>query len=353
VKILITGGAGFIGSAVVHYLLSETRASVVNVDALTYAANPASLADIVASPRYAFEKADIRDADAMGKVFSTHRPDAVMHLAAESDVDRSINRPRTFMETNIMGTFTLLEAARRYWQQLDLQAMRRFRFHCVSTDEVYGSLSTKGSFTEESRYAPNSPYAASKAGSDMLSRAWHRTYGLPVLISNCANNYGPRQFPERLIPLMILNGLEGKPLPVYGRGENVRDWLFVEDHARALWLVLSRGEPGEVYSIGGDAERRNIDVVELICSILDDLRPTARPRRDLIRFVTDRPGHDFRYAIDAGKIRRKLGWAPSVTFEEGIRATVRWYVDSEWWWRPLRKSIYGGDRRGTLDSREV
>jgi dTDP-glucose 4,6-dehydratase len=347
VKVLVTGGCGFIGSAVVRHILEETGADVVNVDALTYAANPASLADHAGDARYAFEKVDIRDGAALARVFADHDPDAVMHLAAESHVDRSIDGPADFIDTNIVGTYQLLEAARTHWKGLTPERQAAFRFHHVSTDEVFGTLGETGLFTEETPYAPNSPYSASKAGSDHLVRAWRHTYGLPVVSSNCSNNYGPRQFPEKLIPLMILNGLDGKPLPVYGRGENVRDWLHVEDHARALWMVLTQGEVGESYNVGGDSEKRNIEVVETICDTLDALRPVERPRRDLITYVTDRPGHDFRYAIDATKIKRALGWAPKHDFAGGIRQTIEWYLANEDWWRPLRQGVYTGQRLGT------
>jgi dTDP-glucose 4,6-dehydratase len=348
VKILVTGGAGFIGSAVVRHILLNTEASVVNLDALTYAANLSSLSDFRDNPRYRFENVDIRDAQALERVFSDHAPDAVMHLAAESHVDRSIDGPAAFIETNIVGTYTLLEGTRRYWSGLSPEARETFRFHHISTDEVYGSLGDTGYFTEKTAYAPNSPYSASKASSDHLVHAWHHTYGMPVVISNCSNNYGPRQFPEKLIPLMILNGLEGRPLPVYGKGENVRDWLHVEDHARALWTILTKGRSGESYNVGGDAERRNIDIVTTVCDLLDELAPTSQPRRDLITHVADRPGHDFRYAIDASLIRSELGWVPQETFETGIRKTIQWYLDNEAWWRPLRDGVYGGTRLGTL-----
>ncbi|MQX37746.1 dTDP-glucose 4,6-dehydratase [Roseospira navarrensis] len=345
-KVLITGGCGFIGSAVIRHVLETTDARVVNVDCLTYAANPASLADWADDPRYAFEPVDIRDAAALARVFSEHDPDAVMHLAAESHVDRSIDGPAAFIDTNVVGTYQLLEAARAHWKGMTPDRQAAFRFHHVSTDEVFGTLGPTGLFTEETAYAPNSPYSASKAGSDHLVRAWHHTYGLPVVASNCSNNYGPRQFPEKLIPLMILNGLDGTPLPVYGRGENVRDWLHVEDHARALWTILTKGRVGESYNVGGDSERRNLEVVETICDTLDALRPADQPRRDLITFVTDRPGHDFRYAIDATRIKRELGWAPVHDFTSGIRQTIEWYLDNEAWWQPLRAGVYAGQRLG-------
>ncbi|HYD99295.1 MAG TPA: dTDP-glucose 4,6-dehydratase [Alphaproteobacteria bacterium] len=337
--VLVTGGCGFIGSAVVRHLIAETGAAVVNVDKLTYAANPANVASVADDPRYRFERADIRDAAALARIFAEHRPDAVMHLAAESHVDRSIDGPMAFVETNVVGTAALLQAAAAHWRGLPEGRRADFRFHHVSTDEVYGSLGPTGLFTEETPYRPNSPYSASKAASDHLARAWHHTYGLPVVTSNCSNNYGPRHFPEKLIPLVLLNALEGRPLPVYGDGLQVRDWLYVEDHARALWAVLTRGRPGEVYNVGGHNEQTNLSVVEGICDLLDELagpRPEG-PRRGLIRFVADRPGHDRRYAIDASKIARELGWAPRETFASGLRRTVEWYLANEAWWRPLRE----------------
>jgi dTDP-glucose 4,6-dehydratase len=346
--VLVTGGAGFIGSAVVRRLIGGTEARVVNLDALTYAGNPDSVADAVGDPRYAFERVDVCDADEVRRVFHTHQPDAVLHLAAESHVDRSIDGPADFIRTNAQGTFTLLEEARRYWTGLRGEARDRFRFLHVSTDEVYGSLGAEGFFHEERPYRPNSPYSASKAGSDHLVRAWHHTYGLPVFTSNCSNNYGPYQFPEKLIPLMILNALEGRPLPVYGRGENVRDWLFVEDHADALLTVLEKGRVGETYCIGGHNEMRNLDVVRTLCALLDEMAPDPAigPREGLIRFVQDRPGHDQRYAIDAGKIGRELGWTPRETFESGLRRTVRWYLENRAWWERVRSGAYRGERLG-------
>jgi dTDP-glucose 4,6-dehydratase len=344
-KLLVTGGAGFIGSAVVRRAVAEGL-SVINVDKLTYAANPDNVASVADSPSYTFEQADICDAAAMGRIFATHAPDAVMHLAAESHVDRSIDGPAAFIETNITGTYTLLEASRAYWRDLPDEKRRAFRFHHVSTDEVYGTLGDTGLFTEETPYAPNSPYSASKAASDHLVRAWGETYGLPVLVTNCSNNYGPFHFPEKLIPVVILNALAGRPIPVYGRGENVRDWLYVEDHAIALLTALRKGAVGETYNIGGHNEARNIDIVRTICSILDELRPYGAPRERLITFVTDRPGHDFRYAIDATKIGRDLGWQPSVTLEEGLRRTVQWYLDNEPWWRALQQRQGVGQRLG-------
>ncbi|WP_236024740.1 dTDP-glucose 4,6-dehydratase [Arenibaculum pallidiluteum] len=346
-KILVTGGSGFIGSALVRFLLREAKVQVVNVDKLTYAASPAALASVETHPGYRFERVDICDRAGLDRVFAEHRPDAVMHLAAESHVDRSIDAPAAFIETNIVGTYTLLETSLAYWRGLDPARRAAFRFHHVSTDEVYGSLGPDGRFTETTAYAPNSPYSASKASSDHLVRAWHHTFGLPTVTSNCSNNYGPYQFPEKLIPLMTINGYEGKPLPVYGRGENIRDWLHVDDHARALWTVLTRGRLGETYNIGGDSERRNLDVVRTICDVLDALRPSAGPsRRSQIVFVEDRPGHDQRYAIDATKIQDELGWRPRMTFESGLLQTVRWYLDNEDWWREIRGERYDGARLG-------
>lgn len=347
-KVLVTGGAGFIGSAYCRYLMAETDAEIVNLDKLTYASSPEGLAGLEGRDRYAFERVDICDAVALGRVFARHRPDAVVHLAAETHVDRSIDSAADFVQANIVGTFTLLEAARRYWSALDGERREGFRFHHVSTDEVFGALGESGSFTEATPYAPTSPYSASKASADHLVRAWHYTYGLPVLVSNCSNNYGPFQFPEKLIPLTILNALEERPLPVYGRGLNVRDWLHVEDHARALWLILRTGRVGRTYNVGGGAERANIDVVRTICSAVDERRPRAGGRRhaDLIAFVDDRPGHDFRYAIDPTRIREELGWRPQTSFEEGLAMTVDWYMCNEAWWRPLRERVYDGERLG-------
>jgi dTDP-glucose 4,6-dehydratase len=337
--ILVTGGAGFIGSAVVRHLVNECDATVVNVDALTYAADLRNLATVEHNDRYRFEQVDICAAAEIGRVFASHRPTAVLHLAAESHVDRSIDDPLLFVRTNVMGTATLLQAAHRYWRALAAPDKARFRFHHVSTDEVFGSLGTTGLFCETTPYGPNSPYAASKAGADHLARAWHRTYGLPVLISNCSNNYGPCQFPEKLIPLMTINALEGRALPIYGRGENIRDWLFVDDHARALWEILRHGRVGECYNVGGHNEMRNIDVAHMICGLVDEMAPplkNGRPRRDLITFVADRPGHDERYAIDARKIGAELNWQPSETFATGLRKTVAWYLANGNWWRPTR-----------------
>jgi dTDP-glucose 4,6-dehydratase len=347
-KILVTGGAGFIGSAVVRKLIRETDVRVVNVDALTYAGNLESLPGIQEGPRYAFHRVDIREGEALKRIFEEERPDAVMHLAAESHVDRSIDGPREFIETNVLGTFTMLEESRRHWQTLSAEERSSFRFLHISTDEVYGSLPEQGLFSEETAYQPNSPYSASKAGSDHLVRAWHHTFGLPVVTTNCSNNYGPYQFPEKLIPLITLNALEGKPLPVYGKGENVRDWLHVEDHAEALLTVLNRGQVGETYCVGGKNEMKNIEVVSLLCEILDELAPDERigPRESLIEFVRDRPGHDQRYAIDTSKIDGDLGWRPRETFESGLRATVRWYLDNRYWWERVRSGEYRGERLG-------
>ena len=339
-RILVTGGAGFIGSAVVRQFIHETDNSVVNVDKLTYAGNLHSLESVSGSSRYRFERVDICNAGEMARVFSEHQPDAVMHLAAESHVDRSITGPAEFIQTNIVGTYTLLEATRAYWDGLESTRKCAFRFHHISTDEVYGSLGEEGFFTEKTAYQPNSPYSASKAASDHLVRAWCHTYGLPVVTTNCSNNYGPYHFPEKLIPLMILNALDGKPLPVYGQGDNVRDWLYVDDHARALRLVLEQGEIGETYNIGGWNEKTNLDVVHAVCEILDELRPAEAPHSRLISFVADRPGHDRRYAIDASKIERELGWKPSETFESGLRKTVEWYLANGDWVRRVTSGEY-------------
>jgi dTDP-glucose 4,6-dehydratase len=350
--ILVTGGAGFIGSALVRMLISESSHRVINVDALTYAGNLESLPGVSEGPRYAFHQVDICDADAIRVVVERSCPDAIVHLAAESHVDRSIDGPAEFIRTNVHGTFTLLQEARRYWQQLPAAARESFRFLHVSTDEVYGSLGPEGLFTELTPYAPNSPYSASKASSDHLVRAWHHTYGLPTLTTNCSNNYGPYQFPEKLIPLMIQNALSEKPLPVYGKGENVRDWLFVDDHCRALVRALERGVPGETYNVGGFNEARNIEVVERICQLLDELAPNARlgEHRRLIQFVTDRPGHDLRYAIDATKIRDHLGWSPRETFDSGLRKTVEWYLANQAWAQRVQSGAYRGERLGLASS---
>jgi dTDP-glucose 4,6-dehydratase len=347
-KILVTGGAGFIGSAVVRHLLLDTAHEVVNLDKLTYAANLASLAEVDRDPRYRFEKVDICDAGEVGRVFRDHRPDAVMHLAAESHVDRSIDGPGAFVQTNVVGTATLLQHALAYWRELPAERKAAFRFHHVSTDEVFGSLGPEDpAFTETTPYSPRSPYSATKAASDHLVRAWHETYGLPVVLTNCSNNYGPFHFPEKLVPLMILKGLSGEPLPVYGKGDNVRDWLFVEDHARALVLALERGRNGASYNLGGDAERTNLDVVRALCALLDELAPGegGTPHARLISFVTDRPGHDHRYAMNAAVARRELGWTPRETFETGLRKTVQWYLARRDWWTPLYAE-YRGRRLG-------
>ncbi|MBI1415661.1 MAG: dTDP-glucose 4,6-dehydratase [Limimaricola sp.] len=343
-KILVTGGAGFIGSAVVRLAVARGYA-VVNLDALTYAANLANVADVEASPLYAFEQADIRDRAALDRIMAHHAPDAVMHLAAESHVDRSIDGPGDFIATNVTGTFNLLEAARAFWTQAGKPS--GFRFHHVSTDEVFGTLGETGKFTEDTPYDPRSPYSASKAASDHLVRAWHETYGLPVVLSNCSNNYGPYHFPEKLIPVVIIRALAGEPIPVYGDGGNVRDWLYVEDHADALLTVLEKGASGRSYNIGGENEAKNIDLVRTICAELDRLRPDGAPHARLITFVADRPGHDRRYAIDPARIRTELGWRPSVTVEEGLARTVRWYFDNEAWWRPLLARQGVGQRLGT------
>jgi dTDP-glucose 4,6-dehydratase len=347
-KVIVTGGAGFIGSAVVRHLIDSAECDVTVVDKLTYAANVNSLRSVDASPRYKLIVQDICDAQAMHDVFDQERPDYVMHLAAESHVDRSISGSHEFIQTNIVGTYNMLEAARGHYARLEGAARDRFRFLHISTDEVYGSLGAEGLFHETTAYDPSSPYSASKAASDHLAKAWHRTYDLPVLVSNCSNNYGPYHFPEKLIPLIILNALEGQPLPVYGDGSNIRDWLFVEDHARALWLIMTTGQLGETYNVGGRNERTNLQVVHAICDTLDEFVPGAAPRRDLIRFVTDRPGHDQRYAIDASRLETELGWKAEESFETGLRKTVQWYLENEDWWRPLRKSVYSGQRLGLL-----
>ncbi len=345
---LVTGGAGFIGSAVIRQLVNETDKTVINVDKLTYAGNLQTLAGVTDNPRYRFERVDICDKREVERLLREHRPDAVMHLAAESHVDRSIDGPADFIRTNILGTFTLLEATQAYWQDLEADARAAFRFLHVSTDEVFGSLGESGSFTEQTPYQPNSPYSASKAASDHLVRAWYHTYAFPVLVTNCSNNYGPYQYPEKLIPLMILNAVAGKPLPVYGDGANVRDWIYVEDHASALRLVLAQGRPGETYNIGGRSERTNLDVVRQICQTLDQLRPDAghAPHMDLVTFVEDRPGHDLRYAIDASKIEGELGWAPTQSFEAGLRRTVEWYLGHRDWCSRVLQGRYQQERLG-------
>lgn len=347
-RFLVTGGAGFIGSAVVRSLVRNTPYEVLVVDALTYAGNLDSLAPVANDPRYSFLKADIRDQEAMDKAASEFRPDVIMHLAAESHVDRSIDGPAEFISTNVTGTFTLLQSALAYWRGLDEGARQTFRFHHISTDEVFGSLGAEGLFHEETPYQPNSPYSASKAASDHFVRAWHHTYGLPTVMTNCSNNYGPYHFPEKLIPLVIINALEGKPLPIYGKGDNVRDWLYVDDHAEALIEVAERGRPGECYNIGGWNERQNIDVVRTICTLLDELAPAGVEggHERLITWVADRPGHDQRYAIDARKIERELGWKPKETFESGLRKTVEWYLANKEWWERVRSGGYRGERLG-------
>lgn len=348
--ILVTGGAGFIGSAVCRHLARDPGTRVVNVDKLTYAGNLASLRSIENQPNYRFYKVDICDEAAISEIMHGENIDAVMHLAAESHVDRSIDGPGAFIETNIVGTYRLLNAALEYWRGLPLSRQERFLFHHVSTDEVFGDLPLdSGIFTEETPYAPSSPYSASKAASDHLAYAWHHTYGLPVVLSNCSNNYGPYHFPEKLIPLVILNALHDKPLPVYGAGANIRDWLYVDDHARALALVVSKGVPGQSYNIGGRAERSNLTVVKTICDILDNKKPRAAAKsyHELIEFVADRPGHDRRYAIDPSKIERELGWQAEETFESGLQRTIDWYIDNAWWWQPIRAQSYAGERLGT------
>ena len=354
-KILVTGGAGFIGSAVIRHVINNTNDSIINVDKLTYAGNLESLVDIENNDRYVFEQVDICSREELDRVFSEYQPDAVMHLAAESHVDRSIDGPAAFIETNIVGTYTLLEATRSYWNKLEKIRKDAFRFHHISTDEVYGDLEgTDDLFTETTSYEPSSPYSASKASSDHLVRAWQRTYGLPTLVTNCSNNYGPYHFPEKLIPLVILNAVEGKPLPVYGNGMQIRDWLFVEDHARALYKVVTEGEVGETYNIGGHNEKANIDVVKTICNLLEELVPN-KPNgvtnyQDLITYVTDRPGHDVRYAIDASKIERELGWTPKETFESGIRSTVEWYLNNKTWWSRVLDGSYSLERLGASEN---
>ncbi|WP_187992564.1 dTDP-glucose 4,6-dehydratase [Vibrio harveyi] len=354
-KILVTGGAGFIGSAVIRHIIRDTQDTVINLDKLTYAGNLESLAEVSDSERYHFEHVDICQRDELDRVFAKHQPDLVMHLAAESHVDRSIDGPAAFIETNVMGTYHLLESARQYWSTLDETRKAAFRFHHISTDEVYGDLEgTDDLFTETTSYAPSSPYSASKASSDHLVRAWQRTYGFPTLVTNCSNNYGPYHFPEKLIPLMILNALDGKPLPVYGDGMQIRDWLFVEDHARALYKVVTEGEIGETYNIGGHNEKANIEVVKTICSLLEEFRPNkpagVESYESLITYVKDRPGHDVRYAIDATKIARELNWTPEETFESGIRKTVEWYLNNQQWWQRVLDGSYSLERLGAGES---
>lgn len=343
-KILVTGGMGFIGSAVVRLAVARGH-EVINLDAMTYAACAENVAPAASSNLYSFEHADIRDMGRLDDIFATHRPDAVMHLAAESHVDRSIDGPDDFVQTNINGTFNMLEAARRYWQHMGRPS--GFRFHHISTDEVFGSLGPTGQFTEDTPYNPRSPYSASKAASDHLLRAWGETYGLPTLLTNCSNNYGPYHFPEKLIPVVILNALAGREIPVYGQGKNVRDWLYVEDHADALLLVLAKGAVGRSYNIGGENEAQNIEIVEKICALLDEMHPSGAPHARLITYLADRPGHDLRYAIDPSRIRNELGWRPSVTLDEGLRKTVRWYLDNTAWWQPLQARGGVGQRLGT------
>ena len=347
-RILITGGAGFIGSALIRRCLRQTDHFIINLDKLTYAADLRSLEEALPNDRYVFEQGDVCDRKTLDHIFERHHPDVVMHLAAESHVDRSIDGPADFINTNIVGTYSLLEAARHYFGKLSPERRSRFRFHHISTDEVYGSLGESGFFTEATPYAPNSPYSASKASSDMLVRAWHHTYGLPVVTSNCSNNYGPYQFPEKLIPVVILAALNGQPIPVYGTGSNVRDWLFVDDHARALLTVLEQGKIGENYNVGGHNELRNIDLITLLCDALDQLLPDSphRNHSNLMTFVADRPGHDQRYAIDAAKIERELGWRPKVSVEEGIQKTVAWYLQNRWWWQAIQNRGFTGDRLG-------
>jgi dTDP-glucose 4,6-dehydratase len=349
-RIIVTGGAGFIGSAVCRFLIGRTEHDVCNIDKLTYAGNLDSLREVDGNPRYRFVQADICDRAAIDRVFADFDPHAVIHLAAESHVDRSIEASADFIDTNVVGTLNLLEASRRHLAGVNGRRADAFRFVHVSTDEVYGSLGPEGRFVETSAYSPNSPYAASKASADHLACAWHTTYGVPTIVSNCSNNYGPYHFPEKLIPLAILNGIEGKPIPIYGDGLNIRDWLHVEDHARALYCILTRGKPGEKYNVGAHSERTNIDVATAICDSLDRVRSGGAPHRRLITPVNDRPGHDRRYAINARKLQRELKWSAEVAFEDGLDATVRWYIDNEWWWRPLRQR-YGGKRLGLIDSR--
>jgi dTDP-glucose 4,6-dehydratase len=348
-KILVTGGYGFIGSAFIRHIIRNSNVSVINLDKLTYAAMPAALEECSDNDRYSFEKGDITDANTVKNIFKRHRPDGIVHLAAESHVDRSIDGPASFIHTNIVGSFVLLDVARAYWGELDAKKRKRFRLHHISTDEVYGSLSeTAPAFTEDTPYSPRSPYSASKASADHLMQAWHETYGLPVVMTNCSNNYGPWQFPEKLIPTVIYNALNGNPLPVYGNGSNIRDWLYVEDHAAAIWTVFESGISGERYNIGGNAEWRNIEVVRLVCHILDELRPRndGTSYSEQITFVTDRPGHDKRYAVNCAKICRELGWSPSVNFEKGLRKKIKWYLENEAWWKKIHQTVYDGGRQG-------
>jgi len=349
-RIIITGGAGFIGSALIRHLIANTEHEILNIDKLTYAGNLSSLKEIEKSPRYSFCQADICDASKISEAIEKFSPNAIMHLAAESHVDRSIDAPGEFVETNVVGTFNLLRSAQTYWETLPETDKQNFRFLHISTDEVYGSLGETGFFTEETPYDPRSPYSASKAASDHFVMAWFHTYGLPVLMTNCSNNYGPYHFPEKLIPLVILNALDNKQLPIYGKGDNIRDWLYVDDHAKALYRVLSKGTPGEKYNVGGNNERTNLQVVETICDVLNELVPQEKSYRDLITFVKDRPGHDQRYAIDSSKLQQKLNWQPEHTFETGIKETVQWYLDNAWWWKPIREGKYSGERLGKLET---
>ena len=347
-KILVTGGAGFIGSAVVRYLINTIGCFVLNVDKLTYAGNLNSLKNVISNPKYSFEEIDICDVQKLDRAISEYEPNIIMHLAAESHVDRSIDGPSEFIQTNIVGTYNLLEVSRSFWSRLDENEKKQFRFHHISTDEVFGSLGFQGAFTETTRYDPRSPYSASKASADHLVRAWHETFGLPAVLSNCSNNYGPYHFPEKLIPLMIIKALNCEPMPVYGAGNNIRDWLYVDDHARALYEIASKGRVGESYNVGGNSEVNNLEVVKTICTILDELSPKKNGERyeEQITFVSDRPGHDFRYAIDATKIKSELGWTPLETFETGLTKTVQWYLDNRDWWEPILKKHYQGERLG-------
>lgn len=345
----MTGGAGFIGSALIRYLVTNEYAQVLNIDKLTYAGNLSSLRAVEANSSYQFLQADILDAATINQAIKTFSPTAIMHLAAESHVDRSIDGPLGFIKTNVIGTYQMLELALQHWRHLDADAQESFRFHHISTDEVYGSLGATGSFTEQTAYDPKSPYSASKASSDHLVRSWHNTYGLPVVITNCSNNYGPYHFPEKLIPLIILNALDRRLLPIYGTGENVRDWIYVDDHVKALWKVVTQGRIGETYNIGGNMERTNLEVVTTICNILDHLRPRSKGKYgDLIELVSDRPGHDLRYAIDSSRIQHELGWTPEETFDSGLQKTVKWYLDNDWWWGPIKNTKYAGQRMGKI-----
>ena len=348
-RVIVTGGAGFIGSALIRYLVTNEYAQVLNIDKLTYAGNLSSLRAVEANSSYQFLQADILDAATISQAIKTFSPTAIMHLAAESHVDRSIDGPLGFIKTNVIGTYQMLELALQHWRHLDADAQESFRFHHISTDEVYGSLGATGSFTEQTAYDPKSPYSASKASSDHLVRSWHNTYGLPVVITNCSNNYGPYHFPEKLVPLIILNALDRRLLPIYGTGENVRDWLYVDDHVKALWKVVTQGRIGETYNIGGNMERTNLEVVTTICDILDHVRPHSKGKYgDLIELVSDRPGHDLRYAIDSSRIQNELGWTPEETFDSGLQKTVKWYIDNDWWWGPIKNTKYAGQRMGKI-----